>query len=130
MRTDPFFTLSSPAALFADHAAPCCEALGRMLLHPVGKLRRAHQAGLHRDVGEIRGGDGLLVATCRRRQTAEHGDDRDHEKAPSLPWALALAIVRRTGALSLCSRTGAAGGKTLSYIARASRMRRSRSRSD
>jgi hypothetical protein len=46
-------TLSSPAVLFAN-AAPCRQALGRMLLHPLGKLRRAHQAGLHRDVSEVR----------------------------------------------------------------------------
>jgi hypothetical protein len=59
-------TLSSPAILFADHAAPCRQALGGMLLHPLGELRGAHQAGLHRDVSEVRGGDGLLVAICRR----------------------------------------------------------------
>jgi hypothetical protein len=40
-------TLSSPAILFADHAAPCRQALGGMLLHPLGELRRAYQAGLH-----------------------------------------------------------------------------------
>jgi hypothetical protein len=34
----------STRALFADYTAPCREALGRMLLHPVGKLRRIHQA--------------------------------------------------------------------------------------
>jgi hypothetical protein len=39
--------LNSPAILFADHAAPRRQALGRMLLHPLRKLRRAHQAGLH-----------------------------------------------------------------------------------
>src|SRR6266496_5949335 len=42
-------TLSSPAILFANHTAPCRQALGRMLLHPLGELGRAHQAGLHRD---------------------------------------------------------------------------------
>jgi transposase-like protein len=42
-------TLSAPAILFANHAAPCRQALGGMLLHPLGELRRAHQAGLHRD---------------------------------------------------------------------------------
>jgi len=40
-------TLSTPAILFADHAAPCRQALGGMLLHPIRELRRAHQAGLH-----------------------------------------------------------------------------------
>ena len=45
-----FFTLRSPAILIADHAVPCHEALGRMLLHPFGKLWCAYQAGLHRDV--------------------------------------------------------------------------------
>jgi hypothetical protein len=84
------FTLRSPAILFADHAAPRRKTLGRMLLHPVGELRRAHQAGLHRNVSEIRGGDGLLVAICRRGETAEHGDDLDHDRrTPSLGWALA-----------------------------------------
>ena len=39
-----------------------------MLLHPLGELRRAHQAGLHRDVSEVRGGDGLLVAICREER--------------------------------------------------------------
>ncbi len=78
-------TLSSPAVLFADHAAPCRQALGGMLLHPLGELRRAHQAGLHRDVSEVRGGNGLLVAICRRGETAEHGDDLDHDRrTPSL----------------------------------------------
>jgi hypothetical protein len=83
-------TLSSPAILFANHAAPCRQALGGMLLHPLGDLRRAHQAGLHRDVSEVRGGDGLLVAICRRGETAEHGDDLYHDRrTPSLRWALA-----------------------------------------
>ena len=83
-------TLNSPAILFADHAAPCRQALGGMLLHPLGELRRAHQAGLHRDVSEVRGGDGLLVAICRRGETAEYGDDLDHDrKIPWLRWALA-----------------------------------------
>ena len=78
-------TLSSPAILFADHAAPCRKTLGRMLLHLLGELRRAHQAGLHRDVSEVRGGNGLLVAICRRGETAEHGDDLDHDRrTPSL----------------------------------------------
>ena len=82
-------TLSSPAIPFANHAAPCCQALGRMLLHPLGELRRAHQAGLHRDVSEVRGGDGLLVAICRRGETAEHSNDLDHDgKTPSRRWAL------------------------------------------
>ena len=78
-----FFNLSCSAIRFADHAAPCRKALGRMLIHPVGELRRAHQAGLHRNVSEIRSGDDLLVAICRRRETAEHGDDLDHERTPS-----------------------------------------------
>jgi hypothetical protein len=39
-----------------------------------------------RDVSKVRGGDGLLVAICRRR---EHGDDIDHERTPSLRLALA-----------------------------------------
>ena len=83
-------TLSSPAILFSNHAAPCRQALGGMLLHPLGELRRAHQAGLHRDVSEVRGGDGLLVAICRRGETAEHGDDLYHDRrTPSLRWALA-----------------------------------------
>src|SRR5215471_7724066 len=70
-------TLSSPAILVTNHAAPCCQALCRMLAHPLGELRRAHQAGLHRDVGEVRRGDDLLVAICRRRETAEYSDDLD-----------------------------------------------------
>ena len=82
IRSDPVFTLSSPAALFADHAAPRRQAFCRMLLHPVGKLRRSHQAGLHRDVGEVRGGDGLFVAICRRGETAQHGDDLDYDRRP------------------------------------------------
>src|SRR5229473_6717288 len=87
-------TLNSPAILFANHAAPCRQALGRMLLHPLGELRRAHQAGLHRDVREVRGGDGLLAAICRRGETAEHGDDLDHDRrTPSLRWVLAPLTV-------------------------------------
>jgi hypothetical protein len=65
--------LSSPAVLFADHAAPFRKALGRMLLHPLSQLRRAHQAGLHRDVSEVRGGHGLLVAIS--------GEERLHSTA-------------------------------------------------
>lgn len=76
-------SLSSPALLLTDHAAPYRKAFGRMLIHPLGELRRAHQTGLHGDVGEVRSGDGLLVATYWRRKTAEHGDDLDHEKTPS-----------------------------------------------
>ncbi len=79
------FDLNSPAILFADHTAPRRQALERMLLHPLRDLRRAHQAGLHRDVSEVRGGDGLLAAICRRGETAEHGDDLDHDRTtPSL----------------------------------------------
>src|SRR5260370_21124051 len=64
-----------------------------MMLHPVGELRRAHQAGLYRDVSEVRGGNGLLVAICRRGETAEDGDDLDHDRrTPSLRWALAPLI--------------------------------------
>jgi hypothetical protein len=33
------------------------------------------------------------VAICRRGETAKHGDDLDHEKAPSLRWALAPLMV-------------------------------------
>ena len=36
--------LSSPAIMFAHYAAPCRKTLGRMLIHPLGELRRAHQA--------------------------------------------------------------------------------------
>ena len=72
------------AIVFTDDATPCRKALGRMVLHPRGELRRANQAGLHRDVGEIRSSDDLLVATCRRGETAEHGDDLDHDRPPSL----------------------------------------------
>jgi len=43
----PPSTLNSPTILFADHAAPCRQALGGMLLHPLRELRCAHQAGLH-----------------------------------------------------------------------------------
>ena len=100
-----------------------------MLLHPLGELWGAHQAGLHRDIGEVRRGDGLLVAICRRGETAEHGDDLDHDcRAPSLRRALAPPTVWLTCAC--CSLAGSAGGKMLSYIARASRIRRARSRSD
>jgi hypothetical protein len=83
-------TLSSPAIRSTNHAAPCRQALGRMLLHPLGELRRAHQARLYREVSEVRRGDGLLAAVCRRGETAEHGDDLDHDRRPaSLRWALA-----------------------------------------
>ena len=53
-----------------------------MVLHPIGELRRAHQTRLHRNVSEVRGRDSLLVAICRGGETAEHGDDLDHEKTP------------------------------------------------
>ena len=41
---NPLPGLSSPAIMFAHYAAPCRKALGRMLIHPLGELRRAHQA--------------------------------------------------------------------------------------
>ena len=117
------FTLGSPAIPSANHAAPCCQALGRMLLHPLGELRRTHQAGLHRNVSEVRGGDGLLAAICRRGETAEHSDDLDHDRrTPLTVWLI--------GVTPRCSLTGSAGGKMLSYIAWASRTKRARSRSD
>jgi hypothetical protein len=47
------FNLSSPAILFANHAWPCRQALGGMLLHPLGELRRGDQARLHRHGREI-----------------------------------------------------------------------------
>jgi hypothetical protein len=50
----------------------------------------------------------------------------DHDRTSSLQKGFARLI----GATSRCSSTGSAGRKTLSYIARASRVRRSRSRSD
>jgi hypothetical protein len=53
-----------------------------MLFHPLGHLRRAHQTGLDRDVSEVRRGDGLLATFRRRSETAEHGDDLDHENTP------------------------------------------------
>jgi hypothetical protein len=34
-------TLSTPTIQFADHATPCRQTLGRMLLHPLRELRRA-----------------------------------------------------------------------------------------
>jgi hypothetical protein len=67
------FTLNTPAIMAADHAAPCRQALGGMLLHPLRELRRAHQAGLHGDRSEVRGADGFIVAICRGGETAEHG---------------------------------------------------------
>jgi hypothetical protein len=67
------------------------EALSRMLLHPVGEQRRAYQVGLHRDVSEFRVRDDLLSATSRRGETAEHGDDLDHDRrSSSLQRALPL----------------------------------------
>src|SRR5215469_14648637 len=85
-------TLSSPALPFADLAAPSRKALGRMLPHPVGKLRRSHHAGLHGDVSEVRRSDGLLVAIHRRGEAAEHGDNLDHERTPLLRYAFAQLI--------------------------------------
>src|SRR5262249_2575823 len=123
-------SLNSSAILLADHAAPCRQALGRMLPHPLGELRRAHQAGLHRDVGEVRGGNNLLVANRGRREVAEHSNDLDHDRTtPSLRLALALVTCPR-GAVSCLVLTGSIDGKMLSYIVRASRMRRALSRSD
>jgi len=90
---DLISTLSSPALPFADLAAPSRKALGRMLLHPVGKLRCSHHAGLYRNVSEVRRSDGLLVAISWRGEAAEHGDNLDHERPPSLRQALAPPIV-------------------------------------
>ena len=80
----PLLLLSAPAISATHYAAPSGETLGRMLPHPFGKLRRAHQAGLHRHIGEVRRGDGLLMTIGRRGEAAQHGDDADHDrKAPS-----------------------------------------------
>jgi hypothetical protein len=76
-------SLSSPAIPFADLATPCRKAFGGMLLHPVGELRRAYQAGLYRDVSEVRARDELLPAIGRRGETAEHSDDLDHDRRSS-----------------------------------------------
>ena len=92
---------------------------------PLSEWRCAHLAGLHRDVSEVRGGDGLLVAI-----SAEHGDDRDHDRSSSPRWTSGPMRIWLADALSRCSRTGSDGEKTLSYVARASRIRRARSRSD
>src|SRR4029434_878827 len=98
-----------------------------MRVHPLGELRRAHQAGLHRDVGKIRGRNGLLVAICRGRKTAQHGDDLDHDSSPpSLRWVLAPLTDRLIGVSSCRSPLGSADGKMLSYLARASRTMRAR----
>jgi len=42
-----------------------------MLLHPFGELRGNKQARLRREVGEVLGGDDLLVAICRIGATAK-----------------------------------------------------------
>ena len=76
-RRESCFDLSSPAILFADHTAPRQQLLGGMLLHPFGEPRGTNQAGLQREVGEVRGGDDLLVAICRRGETAKYGNDLD-----------------------------------------------------
>jgi hypothetical protein len=114
-------TLSSPPILVADHAAPCREAFGRTLLHPLGELRRTHQTGLHRHVSDVRGRDHLLVTICRRGETAEYGDDLDHDDRTSSR--------RPAASFFCCSLTGSACGKMPSYIARAFRIRPVRSRS-
>jgi hypothetical protein len=93
-RAGRHFTLSSSALSFADLAAPSRKALGRMLLHPVGKLRCSHHAGLYRNVSEVRRSDGLLVAIRRRGEAAEHGDNLNHEK-------VAFVAGSRTNPLSM-----------------------------
>ncbi|KGJ65665.1 hypothetical protein BJA5080_02310 [Bradyrhizobium diazoefficiens SEMIA 5080] len=93
-----------------DHATPSREALGRMLVHPFGKLRRAHHAGLHRNVGEVRRGDDLLVTIGGRGEAAKHGNDLDHDRFSTLPPPTARPIV----VVSCRSLTGSAGGKMLS----------------
>jgi hypothetical protein len=101
-----------------------------MLLHPIGELRRTHQA-VHRDIGEIRRGDDLLVARCWRGNSTEHGDDLDHDvRSASLRRDLKLLTASPSDGLSGCGLNRPPGGKMLSYVARASRMRRARSRSD
>src|SRR3954451_20583000 len=95
----------APAALLTDHAAPSCQALGRMLVHPLGELWCAHQAGLHRDLGEVRRGDDLLVTTGPRGEATKYGNNLDHERLlPSL----------RRGLAPVSSPAGSFGGKMLS----------------
>src|SRR5260370_7837825 len=62
--------LGSPAIPFANHAAPCCQALARLLLHPLRELRRPHQAGLHPNASEARCTNTLLFTLSRRDPTA------------------------------------------------------------
>src|ERR1043165_967343 len=98
--------LDPPAFLLADYAAPGGEALGGMLVHPLGKLRRAHQAGLHRDLGEVRGGHELFVTIGRRGEAAENGNDLDHDSRLPSP----LPAVDLSG----FALAGSPGGKMLS----------------
>ena len=119
-----YLALGFTAKLPCHHVFPLRSALPQGArsdaIHPLGELRRAHQTGLHGDVSEVRSGDGLLVATYRRRTTTEHCDTLDHETTPLSPKLLAPLIVWPIGALLPSSLTGAAGGKTLSSIARTS----------
>jgi hypothetical protein len=65
-----------------------------------------------------------MVATCRRGETAAHGDDLDHDgRPPSLRWAPAADRMIYQCRV-LCSLTGSSGGKTPSYVARALRATR------
>jgi hypothetical protein len=45
-----------------------------MLLHPLGELRRAHQAGLYRDVRKVGHPDELFTTGVRRGQRAKNRD--------------------------------------------------------
>ena len=47
-------------------------------------LSAAASQALYGDVGEVRGRDRLLLAICRRGETAEPGDDFDHDGIQSL----------------------------------------------
>lgn len=70
------------------------------------------QAGLHRDVGEVRCGDGLLVAICRKRHTQSTA-----MIAIMIGRLIAMDVWadahRTRGCIARSSRTRSDGGKAL-----------------
>ena len=112
VRSDPLFTLRSPTILIADHAAPCREALRRMLLHPFGKLRRATKQDCiemsatsevvtvcsWQFAGEHRLRSTAMILITRKPRRIEHWRHWPHELRP-LVALLADGIGRRENAV-------------------------------
>jgi hypothetical protein len=76
----------------ADLATPAGQAEIRMVLHPIGQLRRAHQTSCHREIAQAGRNDALEVAIGRNREATKEGD---YPNQLSVLFALSVALCGR-----------------------------------